>query len=162
VSRAESAASSKASKLVALFWEDFEVGDEFLAPWGRTITDAHVLAFSGVSGDFQHLHVDETYARSSDFGTRIAHGPLTAITGLGMQVYTQVWRNAMAFLEERHEYRLPVRIGDTLFSTMTVEKVRETKKTDRGIVFFRNDLTNQKSDLVCVSNYVMMIRRRPA
>ena len=45
------------------------------------ITDAHVLAFSGVTGDFQHLHVDELYAEASQFGGRIAHGPLTAVTG---------------------------------------------------------------------------------
>lgn len=154
--------SERPSKLPSLYWEDFEADDHFPAPWGRTITDAHVLAFSGVAGDFQHLHVDELYARASDFGGRIAHGPLTSVTGLGMQVYTQVWRNAMAFLEERHEYRLPVRIGDTVFSTMVVLEVRATKRLDRGIVFFRNDITNQDGALVCVSHYTMMIRRRPS
>lgn len=149
-----------AEKLPALFWEDFEVGDVLPAPWGRTITDAHVLAFSGVSGDFQHLHVDEQYAAASPFGGRIAHGPLTAVTGLGLQVYTQVWRNAMAFLEERHEYLAPVHIGDTVRSTMHVLETRATKDPQRGIVFFRNDLTNQNGDLVCRSHYTMMIRRR--
>jgi itaconyl-CoA hydratase len=152
----------RASKLPSLYWEDFAVGDEFPAPWGRTITDAHVLGFSGVTGDFQHLHTDETYAARSDFGRRIAHGPLTAVTGLGLQVYTQVWRNAMAFLSEKHEYKLPVFIGDTVFSTMVVLDTRTTKKEDRGIVFFRNDLTNQRSELVCESLYTMMIRRQPA
>lgn len=153
--------SQRPSKLPSLYWEDFEVGDHFPAPWGRTITDAHVLAFSGITGDFQHLHVDELYARASDFGGRIAHGPLTAATALGLQVYTQVWRNAMAFLEERHEYRLPVHIGDTVFSTMDVLEIRPTKRPDRGIVFFRNNLKNQNDQLVCVSHYTMMIRRRP-
>jgi 3-hydroxybutyryl-CoA dehydratase len=147
-------------KLPSLRWEDFEVGDVFQAPWGRTITEAHVLAFSGVTGDFQHLHVDELYAGRSGFGTRIAHGPLTAVTGLGMQVYTQVWRNAMAFLEERHEYLLPVLIGDTLYSAMEVLEVRETRRSDRGVVIFRNDISNQREALVCRSHYSMMIRRR--
>lgn len=147
-------------KLVSLFWEDFEEGDVFTAPWGRTITDAHVLAFSGVTGDFQHLHVDEQYAARSQFGGRIAHGPLSAVTGLGLQVYTQVWRNAMAFLEERHEYLLPVHIGDTLYSAMHVLETRATKQEDRGIVFYRNDLTNQGGRLACRSHYTMMIRRR--
>jgi len=148
------------SKLADLHWEDFEVGDVFTAPWGRTITDAHVLAFSGVTGDFQHLHVDQQYAEASQFGGRIAHGPLTAVTGLGLQVYTQVWRNAMAFLEERHEYLLPVHIGDTIHSSMHVLDTRATKRPDRGIVFFRNDLTNQDGGLACRSHYTMMIRRR--
>jgi itaconyl-CoA hydratase len=147
-------------KLVTLFWDDFEVGDVFTAPWGRTITEAHVLAFSGVSGDFQHMHVDETYAAKTDFGARIAHGPLTAVTGLGLQVYTQVWRNAMAFLEERHVYRAPVYFGDTVYSAMHVLESRTTKKLDRGIVLFRNDVTNQNGQLVCESFDSMMIRRR--
>jgi acyl dehydratase len=157
-----SALPPDSGKLVSLFWEDFEAGDVFAAPWGRTITDAHVLAFSGVTGDFQHLHVDELYASRSQFGGRIAHGPLTAVTGLGLQVYTQVWRNAMAFLEERHEYKLPVHIGDTLFSAMHVIDARTTKNPERGIVTFRNDITNQETDLVCASHYTMMIRRRPS
>ena len=135
-------------------------GDVFTAPWGRTITDAHVLPVSGVTGDFQHLHVDEQYAARSQFGGRIAHGPLSAVTGLGLQVYTQVWRNAMAFLEERHEYLLPVHIGDTLYSAMHVLETRATKHEDRGIVFYRNDLTNQNDGLACRSHYTMMIRRR--
>lgn len=149
-------------KLSVLFWEDFEVGDRFEAPWGRTITDAHILAFSGVTGDFQHLHVDQLYAQKSQFGGRIAHGPLTAVTALGMQVYTQVWRNAMAFIQERHEYRLPVHVDDTIFSTMEVIGTRPKTRPDAGVVEFRNDVTNQRGELVCVSHYTMMIRRRPA
>jgi acyl dehydratase len=153
-------ASARPEKLTSLYWEDFEVGDVFTAPWGRTITDAHVLAFSGITGDFQHLHVDQQYAERSEFGGRIAHGPLTAVTGLGLQVYTQVWRNAMAFLEERHEYLLPVHIGATVSSAMHVIETKATKKADRGIVFFRNDLTLQDGSLACRSHYTMMIRRR--
>lgn len=150
----------RTEKLVSLYWEDFEVGDVFTAPWGRTITDAHILAFSGVTGDFQHLHVDEIYASKSQFGGRIAHGPLTAATGLGLQVYTQVWRNAMAFLEERHEYLAPVHVGDTIGSAMHVLETRETKRPDRGVVIYRNDITNQSGTLVCRTHYTMMIRRR--
>lgn len=147
-------------KLASLYWDDFEVGDQFVAPWGRTITDAHVLTFSGVAGDFQHLHVDDEYAKGSQFGARLAHGPLTAVTGLGMQVYTQVWRNATAFLEEHHEYRLPVYIDDTLFSAMQVMATRVTSSGLGGVVNFRNDITNQRKELVCVSAYSMMIATR--
>jgi acyl dehydratase len=151
----------KQSKLTRLYWEDFEAGDVFEAPWGRTITDAYLLAFAGVNSDFQHMHVDEEYAKATEFGGRIAHGNLTAIQGLGMQVYTQVFHHAIAFLEESHVYKGAVRVGDTIYSAMHVTDTRTTKRDDRGIVFFRNDLTNQHGELVCVSTYVMMMRRRP-
>jgi acyl dehydratase len=148
------------SKLTRLYWEDFEVGDVFEAPWGRTITDAYLLAFAGVNSDFQHMHVDEEYSRATEFGGRIAHGNLTAVQGLGMQVYSQVFHHAMAFLEERHVYKAAVKVGDTIYSAMTVLEARETKRPDRGIVFFRNDITNQNGELVLESEYRMMIRRR--
>jgi acyl dehydratase len=152
----------KESKLKRLYWEDFEVGDVFEAPWGRTITDAYLLAFAGVNSDFQHMHVDEEYSKATEFGGRIAHGNLTAIQGLGMQVYTQVFHHALAFLEESHVYKGAVKVGDTIYSAMEVTESRPTKKEDRGIVFFRNDLTNQRGEMVCVSTYVMLMRRRPA
>ena len=152
----------KESKLKRLYWDDFEVGDVFEAPWGRTITDAYLLAFAGVNSDFQHMHVDEEYSKATEFGGRIAHGNLTAIQGLGMQVYTQVFHHALAFLEESHVYKGAVKVGDTIYSAMEVTESRPTKKEDRGIVFFRNDLTNQRGELVCVSTYVMLMRRRPA
>jgi acyl dehydratase len=152
----------KESKLKRLYWDDFEVGDVFEAPWGRTITDAYLLAFAGVNSDFQHMHVDEEYSKATDFGGRIAHGNLTAIQGLGMQVYTQVFHHALAFLEESHVYKGAVKVGDTIYSAMEATELRPTKRDDRGIVYFRNDLTNQRGELVCVSTYVMMMRRRPA
>jgi acyl dehydratase len=150
------------SKLTRLYWDDFEVGDVFEAPWGRTMTDAYLLAFAGINGDFQHMHVDEIYAGATDFGGRIAHGNLTAAQGLGMQLYTQVFHHVLALLEERHVYKAAVRVGDTIFSAMHVTEARPTKHDDRGIAVFRNDLTNQRGELVCESTYVMMIRRRAA
>jgi acyl dehydratase len=148
------------SKLTRLYWEDFEVGDVFEAPWGRTITDAYLLAFAGINGDFQHMHVDELYAGATEFGGRIAHGNGTAVQGLGMQLYTQVFHHVLALLEERHVYKGAVRVGDTIYSTMHVTEARATKRDDRGLVFFRNDLTNHRGELVCESTYVMMVRRR--
>jgi acyl dehydratase len=150
----------RTSKLTRLYWEDFEVGDVFEAPWGRTITDAYLLAFAGINSDFQHMHVDEEYSKATEFGDRIAHGNLTAVEGLGMQVYTQVFHHALAFLEERHVYKGAVKVRDTIYSAMHVIETRPTKKNDRGIVFFRNDITNQRDELVCESTYTMMIRRR--
>jgi acyl dehydratase len=100
------------------------------------------------------------YAEATDFGGRVAHGNLTAVQGLGMQVYTQVFHHAMALLEETHKYTAGVRVGDTIYSSMEVVDMRETKKADRGIVFFRNTLVNQRDEVVCISSYSMMMRRR--
>jgi acyl dehydratase len=142
-------------------FDDFEVGDVFVAPWGRTISDADIKNFAGVSGDFQHLHMDDLYAKESDFGARIAHGPLTAVIALSLQVYFQVFRNAMGFLEERNKFVAPVYIGDTLRSTMTVVGKKPHRKPDRGDVFFKNSLKNQNGVEVLQAEYTMRMRRKP-
>jgi acyl dehydratase len=149
------------SKLTRLYWDDFAPEDVFHAPWGRTVTVAHILAFSGVNGDFQHMHVDELYAQATPFGGRIAQGNLTAALGLGMQLYTQVFHHVLALLEERHVYKAAVRVDDTIFSRMEVVETRPSKSAERGVVIFRNLLSNQNGEVVCESTYAMMLRRRP-
>jgi acyl dehydratase len=145
---------------VGPYWENFTVGDRASAPWGRTITDAHVLAFSGLGGDFQHLHVDDEYARRSPYGRRIAHGQLTAVVSQGIEVSTGVWRHALAVLEERHRYLAPVFIGDTLSCELEVVERREVSDRDRGVVRFANHVSTQTGTRVCESEYVFLIARR--
>jgi acyl dehydratase len=148
-------------KLPILYWEDFDVGDTFPAPWGRTVTEAHLLAFSGLSGDIQPLHVDDLYAARSFYGRKIAHGPLTSILGMGLQIFTQVWRSAVAMLEETQSYKAPVFVGDTVYSSMAVAESRPISNPEHGLIVFINTLTNQDKKVVCVTRSVMLLRRRP-
>jgi acyl dehydratase len=148
------------AKLPILRWEDFEVGDTFPSPWGRTVTEAHLLAFAGLSGDIQPLHVDDNYAADSFYGKKIAHGPLTSILGMGLQIFTQVWRSAVSMMEETQTYKRPVFVGDTVYSSMRVEETRPTKNPAHGLIVFANTLTNQDGDTVCVTRSVMLFKRR--
>jgi len=149
------------AKLPILFWEDFEIGDTFPSPWGRTVTEAHLIAFSGLSGDIQPLHVDDLYAARSFYGRKIAHGPLTSILGMGLQIFTQVWRSAVAMLEETQTYKAPVFVGDTIYSSMRVDEARVTRNREHGLIVFVNTLTNQDGTTVCVTRSVMLLKRRP-
>ena len=66
-----------------LYLEEFEVGKEYFSP-ARTITEADVTNFAGLSGDFNPLHTDEEFAKQNLFGTRIAHGALGFIISTGL------------------------------------------------------------------------------
>jgi acyl dehydratase len=149
-------------KLPILRWEDFEVGDTFPSPWGRTVTEAHLLAFAGLSGDIQPLHVDDLYAADSFYGKKIAHGPLVSTLGMGLQIFTQVWRSAVSMMEETQTYKGPVFVGDTVYSSMRVDQARPTKNPAHGLIIFVNTLTNQKGETVCVTRSVMLFKRRSA
>jgi acyl dehydratase len=58
-----------------LYWEQWDVSAEFESP-ARTVTEADIVMFAGLSGDYNPLHVNEEYCKQTQFGTRIAHGPL--------------------------------------------------------------------------------------
>ena len=122
-------------------FEEIQIGDK--ASFAKTITETDVYLFAGISGDFNPLHVDEEYAKTTDFKTRIAHGGLAAsllANVLGMKLPGL----GTIALEVTQKFRNPVFFGDTV--TVTVEV---TKKVDRMKVVEMNILwTNQKEQVV--------------
>ncbi len=143
------------------FWDDFTVGQEFWTG-GRTVAEADVLAFSGLTGDFNPLHVDEEFAREKGpFGTRIPHGPLVHDMYLGLlDRLGLVAGTALAFLELRWKFLAPVLVGDTVHARVVVHAKRETAKADRGIVTFGVVLLNQRDEPVQEGEHVLMLARR--
>src|SRR4051794_13360460 len=96
----------------SMFLEDFQVGDEFITS-ARTIAEADIVNFAGISGDFNPLHTDEEHARSLGFSSRIAHGALvfSVVTGLIARM-ALLEGTAVAFLELTWRFKAPVMAGD--------------------------------------------------
>ena len=148
--------------MAGLFFEEFNDGDEFVTP-RRTITEADIVMFAGLSGDYNPLHTDEVFAGETMFKRRIAHGMLvlSISTGLGARLGI-VDGTAMAFLGiEDWKFKGPVFIGDTVHVKQIVDSKRETSKPDRGIVRFRSQIINQAGDVVQEGIRTLMVRRRP-
>ncbi len=143
-----------------LNYEDFEVGQIF-ETGGRTVTEADVVLFAGLSGDHTRIHMDEEYGKASMFGSRVAHGMLGAAiaTGLLTQLGTME-KTAMGLLEFACRFTAPIRFGDTVQVRQTVTEKRETSKPDRGIITFRIELLNQRDDIVFTGSEKVMVRRR--
>lgn len=144
-----------------LFFEDLKVGDEWVTP-GRTVTEADVVNFAGVSGDFNPIHTDAVLAADTPFGQRIAHGLLvfSIISGL-RQRGGRFDGTLIAFLEIRSwRFVKPVFIGDTVRGRSLVLETRATSRADRGIVIQRVEVLNQKDEAVQQGDLVTMIRRR--
>jgi len=122
-------------------FEEIQIGDK--ASFAKTITETDVYLFAGISGDYNPLHVDEEYAKTTDFKSRIAHGGLAAsllANVLGMKLPGL----GTIALEVTQKFRNPVYFGDTV--TVTVEVI---KKVDRMKVVEMNILwTNQKGQVV--------------
>jgi acyl dehydratase len=143
-----------------MFFEEFSVGQVF-ETGGRTVTDADVVLFAGISGDFTRLHLDEEYAKASIFKGRVAHGMLAVsiATGLLVQLGT-LEGTAMSLLEFTCRFTAPVHLNDTVSVRQTVTEVRQTSKPDRGIVTFALELLNQHGETAFAGSEKIMVRRR--
>ncbi len=127
----------------AKFFEDFTVGEEWVTP-RRTITEADLLMFSGLTGDFNPIHTDEEFAKTTAFGTRIFHGPAAFAVATGLESRLGIKEGtAIAFLGMDWNLKAPIMIGDTIHVFQRVESVRPTSKGGRGIVVFWVEIRKQ-------------------
>jgi len=146
---------------LGLLFEDLAVGMRFDTP-GRTITEADLVNFAGVSGDYNPLHTDEEFARTTLFGRRVAHGTLVLSLTAGLRQRTGVFEGTLLALLEIRSWRFlkPVFIGDTVRVTTTIQDVRETSNSERGVVVQHIDVVNQRGETVQQGELVSLIRRR--
>lgn len=142
------------------YFEDIAVGAEFLSP-GRTVTEADIVAFAGLSGDYNVLHTDAEFMRTSIFGERIAHGllGLSIQSGLGTRAMSRPFAT-LAFLGIRWRFKAPIKIGDTIKVRIRVADKRETSKPDRGIVVLQRTVVNQREEVVQEGEADLMVERR--
>ncbi len=131
---------------MTVHFEDLSVGDCWTSR-ARTITETDIVNFAGLTGDYDPLHVDHEFAKSTPFGRPIAHGMLglSLLTGLGSHCPAA---NTLAFVAIRDwRFLLPVFVGDTVH---IVNEVVETNQNGRraGQVIWKRQLINQKGDVV--------------
>jgi 3-hydroxybutyryl-CoA dehydratase len=100
--------------------EDLQVG--MTATFAKTITEADIVLFAGVSGDNNAIHTNEEFARSTTFGGRIAHGFLTASV-ISAAVANRLPGPGTVYLGQEMRFKAPVRPGDTVHATVTVKSV---------------------------------------
>jgi 3-hydroxybutyryl-CoA dehydratase len=130
-----------------LYFDDVALGQEWRS-LGRTITESDVVAFAGLSGDFNPIHVDHAFAKTTPFGRPIAHGLLVLAVSSGLGVHAPPMRT-LAVLELREwHFREPVFFGDTvLVVTRVLEKV-EMARGRRGEVTWKREVLNQDGKVV--------------
>ena len=142
-----------------LTFEQFNPGDAFTSQ-ARTVTEADVVNFAGLSGDFNPLHTDEEFGKATPFGTRIAHGMLVAAMATGMANWTGVFEGTtIALMEQVIQYKGAVKFGDTVHLELRVAEKKETSKPDRGIVVFAMQVCNQDDRAVIEGRWTLMMKR---
>lgn len=105
-------------------FEELSVGQS--AVYARTVTEADILMFAGVSGDYNPVHINEELAASTMFGGRIAHGMLSA-GFISAVLANKLPGPGTIYLSQTLKFKAPVRPGDTVTATVTVREVNVPK-----------------------------------
>ena len=159
------AGSLAASQVDRLYFEDLPLDKTFVTA-GRTITEADVVAFAGLSGDFNSLHVDETFAAATGFGGRIAHGLLVLSVASGLTTRLPVLHalqpSLLGMTEVTCHWLAPVRIGDTIRVELTFIGAQLTRSGTRGRVTERRVALNQDDVAVLDSQWTLLVATRPS
>lgn len=146
------------------YLEDFKVGEKAVSP-GRTVTEADIVMFAGLSGDWNELHTNAEFMKNSPFGQRIAHGLLTLSIASGLALRTKGTTpvEILAFLGmDKVRFTAPVFIGDTLRVEAEVIEARPSKSMPgAGILKFKNTIKNQRDENVATWETAIMVSMRP-
>ena len=146
-----------------MYFDDFAVGQQIETP-RRTITSTDIVNFACLSGDFNGVHADHEYCKTTPFGEPIAHAPLVYAVMGGLQYASGVNDGTLLAVLGIDQWRMhkPVKHGDTLHMRSTVESKKETSKADRGVVTFKREFVNQRGETVQSMFATFMYKRRGA
>jgi len=143
-----------------LFFEELEEGATYTTK-SRTVTEADIVNFAGVSGDFNELHLNEEHAKKTAFGKRIAHGMLGLAICSGLVQQLDLYNDTLiAFLGITWSFKGPIFIGDTVHAEQTIKSKRLTKKPGRGVLVLETRLINQRGEAVQEGERTVMVRTR--
>lgn len=143
-----------------MYFEDFELGQE-VQTGARTITEADIVNFAGISGDFNYFHINAEAAKETEFGQRIAHGMLVASIATGLAVQQGIIDGtALAFRELTWKFSKAVFIGDTIQVRITIADTKSLPKLGGGLVTMTVKVYNQHDDLVQRGEWTMLMRFR--
>jgi acyl dehydratase len=143
------------------WFEEIEIGEESVSP-GRTVTEADIVLFAGLSGDYNILHTDAEYMKSSIFGERIAHGLLGLAIQSGLFSRAGIPYATLGFGTLRWKFKAPIKIGDTIRVRAKVADKKDADKPDRGVISVERQVLNQRNEVVQEGETELVVERRPS
>jgi acyl dehydratase len=144
-----------------LYYEEFEIGASVESA-GRTVTEADIVLFAMLSGDWNPIHTDAEYSKSQMMGERIAHGLLVLSIATGLATRLGFMEDTViAFMGLEWEFRAAVKIGDTVRVRATVAEKKDMPRLGGGYVTFKIEVLNQENARVQRGTWRILVKSKP-
>ena len=145
-----------------LYFEEIPLGHT-VTTTARTITEADIVNYAGVSGDYNQIHTDAEYAKATPFGQRIAHGLLVLSIVSGLAVQTGFMEGTVIAFREINEWKFskPVFIGDTIHATLEITETKAMRRLSGGAITIKFNVLNQNDDTVMGGTWTVLIASKP-
>ncbi len=145
-----------------LYFEDFSVGQK-ITTVGRTVSEADIMNFAGLSGDSNPIHTDSEYSKGTQFGQRVAQGILGLSIASGLAWRTGVLEGTVVAFREIKDWTFvkPIFIGDTIHAEMNVTETKALPRVGGGLVTILFDVKNQSAETVMEGTWTVLVLSKP-
>ncbi len=144
------------------YFEEFKVGERITSA-GRTVTEADIVGFAGLSGDYTQIHIDAEYSKNTSIGRRIAHGLLGLSIASGLAAQTGILEGTVIVFREINEWRFikPIFIGDTIHVDLEVIETKSLPRVGGGLVVIKLEVVNQESEVLMRGLWSVLMASKP-
>lgn len=146
-------------RIKKLYFEEIEVGSKQTTV-SRTITEADIVNFACLTGDFNPLHMDKVFAEQTMFGQRIAHGLLGLSIAAGLQTDEPEY-HIEAFMNLNWSFKRPIFIGDTIHVVSTIIDKKEGRAKGSGIIISERKVFNQNEKVTQEGTFQLLVTKKP-
>ena len=142
-----------------MYFEQFEVGMQIVTG-SRTVTEADIVNFAGLSGDYNQIHTDAAYASEAPYGQRVAHGLLGVAIASGLAVQTGFMEGTVLAFREITQWKFsrPILIGDTIHALIQVTNTKVMPRLKGGAVSINLNVRNQNNETVQHGQWVILMQ----
>ncbi len=154
--------SSKLPEVRGKYFEEFEVGQKVITS-GRTVTETDIVAFAGLSGDYNQIHTDAEFSKTTPFGQRVAHGLLGLSIASGLIVLVGLLEGTIMAFREINQWKFsrPIYIGDTIHVEIEVKETKAMKRVGGGLVILELDVKNQHGETTMKGIWSALMMSKP-
>lgn len=148
--------------MAGLYFEEFSVG-QTVTTVGRTISEDAIFTFAGLTGDYNQIHTDAAFAKTTQFGQRIAHGLLGLSVATGLIMRTGLLEGTVLAFREIQEWKFvkPTFIGDTVHAVLTVMETKALPRIGGGSLLAAVELRNQDNEVLQKGTLNLLVLSKP-